>query len=355
MRIRWTGRGGVRVIHGLLLVGVVAAAGCSQSDAPAAGQRGAAPVSVVTALATSQSWVDRIDALGTARANESLTITAKVTETVARVNFNDGDVVNEGHLLVDLSGRAEVAGLEEAQANYTEALQQYRRQADLVEAGTIARSQLDSLVAARDAAKARMDATRARLADRVIVAPFAGLLGFRQVSPGTLVSPGTPIATLDDISVIKLDFSVPERYLAAVASGQTIAAKSAAWPEREFSGVVTTVGSRVDPVTRAITLRAEIPNPDGALRPGMLLTVELMLPPRDAVVVPELALMQVGARQSVFVVDAEGKATQVEVKSGSRRRGEVAIVEGLEANTRIVVEGVGKLRNGALVKEAPAE
>ncbi len=311
-----------------------------------------APTSVITTLAANTAWVDQIEALGTAKAKESVTITAKVTETVARVNFSDGDLVSEGRLLVDLSGRAEVAGLEEAQANYTEALQQYRRQVELVEAGTIARSQLDSLVATRDAAKARMDATRARLADRVIVAPFAGLLGFRQVSPGTLVTPGTAIATLDDVSLIKLDFSIPERFLAAVAIGQSIRARSAAWPDVHFEGTLTTIGSRVDPVTRAVTLRAELPNEEAQLRPGMLLTVELLLPARQTVVIPELALMQVGSQQSVFRVDAESVVSQVQVKSGARRRGEVEIVEGLVAGDRIVVEGIVKLRPGARVVEA---
>jgi len=335
----------------LATAGLVACSG-DKADSPAAGGGPPPPMAVVTTLAAETDWVDQIEALGTAQAKESVTITAKVTETVARVNFSDGDLVSEGQLLVDLSGRAEVAGLEEAQANYTEALQQYRRQVELVEAGTIARSQLDSLVATRDAAKARMDATRARLADRVIVAPFAGLLGFRQVSPGTLVTPGTPIATLDDVSLIKLDFSIPERFLAAVAIGQSIRARSAAWPDVHFEGTLTTIGSRVDPVTRAVTLRAEVPNAEAQLRPGMLLTVQLLLPARKTVAIPELALMQVGRQQSVFRVDSEGVVSQVQVKSGTRRRGEVEIVEGISAGDRIVVEGIVKLRPGARVVEA---
>ena len=347
------GKRGLGVVLLTVTAGMVA---CSGDKSAGGGSRSSgappAPISVVTTLAAETAWVDQIEALGTARAKESVTITAKVTETVARVNFSDGDLVTEGQLLVDLSGRAEVAGLEEAQANHTEALQQYRRQVELVEAGTIARSQLDSLVATRDAAKARMDATRARLADRVIVAPFAGLLGFRQVSPGTLVTPGTAIATLDDVSLIKLDFSIPERFLAAVAVGQSIRARSAAWPDVTFEGTLATIGSRVDPVTRAITLRAEVPNAEAQLRPGMLLTVQLLLPARQTVVIPELALMQVGRQQSVFRVDAVGVVSQVQVKSGTRRRGEVEIVEGIVAGDRIVVEGIVKLRPGARVVEA---
>lgn len=355
--IRRRPAGSLTVLALILLLATAATLTACSGEAPPArgggGGAGGAPVAVVTALAASDAWVDRIEALGTAQANESLTITAKVTETVARVNFSDGDLVTEGKVLVDLTGRAEVAGLEEAQANYTEALQQFRRQADLVAAGTIARSQLDSLVATRDAAKARMDAIRARLADRVIVAPFAGLLGFRQVSPGTLVTPGTAIATLDDVSLIKLDFSVPERFLSALAVGQSVDAVSVAWPGETFSGVVSNVGSRVDAVTRSVVVRAELPNPDLRLRPGMLLRVDLLLPARLAVVIPELALIQVGTQQSVYRVDADGVATVAVVRSGARRRGEVEIVEGLAAGDRIVVEGVVKLRPGARVSEAP--
>jgi membrane fusion protein, multidrug efflux system len=337
------------------LLGGLVLAGCGGEQPTGAALGGAAPaVAVVTETVVAAPWTDTIEALGTARANESVVLTAKVTETVVRVNFEDGDLVEEGQLLVDLSGRAEVAALEEAQAAYTEALKAYERQVDLVAQGTLSKSTLDSLVAGRDAAKARMEAIRARLADRVIAAPFAGVLGFRQVSPGTLVTPGTAIATLDDIQPIKLDFSVPETAMASVAAGQQIAARSAAYPEREFVGSVRVVGSRVDPVTRAVTVRAEIANEDRVLRPGMLLTVKLALPERTTLSVPEIALIQVGNAQSVFTVGADGKAQQVAVRAGARRLGRVEIVEGLAAGDRVVIEGLVKLRNGTPVSEAVA-
>lgn len=337
----------------MLLCAVLTLCGCARSDAPARGApAAAAPVAVVTHVVQAQPWQDRLEALGTAKANESVTLTAKVTETVVRVNFDDGDMIEAGRWLVDLSGRAEVAALDEAQANYQEALQQYQRQVELVRQGTLAKGTLDTLIAARDAAKARADAIRARLADRVISAPFAGLLGFRQVSPGTLVTPGTPIATLDDISIIKLDFSLPETAIAAVQPGQTVLARSAAFPGREFAGTVRSLDARVDPVTRAIVVRAELPNPDALLRPGMLLNVELALAERQALAIPEIALIQVGTQQSVFRVGANDQVEQVPVRGGARRRGEVEIVDGLAAGDRIVIEGLVKLRTGMRVTEA---
>lgn len=325
---------------------------CGGGGEPEAG--GQEAVRVTTTLVEPEPWVDRIEALGTARANESVTITAKVNETVVRVNFDSGEVVEAGQVLVDLSGRVELAELEEARANLREAEQQYRRQQQLAAERLIPASQLDTQRAVRDAARARLDAIRARLSDRVITAPFGGVLGLRQVSPGTVLQPGDPIATLDDISVIKLDFSVPEAFLSTLLPGQTVHARSVAWPGEVFTGVVRSLDSRVDPVTRAVTVRAEIDNPEHKLRPGMLLTVELAQPPRQTLVVPELALVQIGRQAFVFRVGPDDTVRQVPVRVGARRPGKVEIIEGLESGDRVVVEGTVKLRDGLAVVEAEA-
>lgn len=330
---------------------VLALAGCS-AEPPAANR--APPATVTTTTVASKPWSDAIEALGTARANESVLVTAKVTETVVRVNFEDGDLVEAGDVLVDLSGRAEVAGLAEAAAAYRESQQQFQRLQQLTAQKLIPTSQLDTQRAAMDSARARLDATRARLSDRVITAPFAGVLGFRQVSPGTLVTPGTTIASLDDVSVMKLDFAVPEGFLAALAVGQDITATSNAYPGREFTGRVTTVDSRIDPITRAVTVRAELPNPERLLRPGMLLTLRVFQPERQALVVPEISVIQVAQKAHVFRVLPDDTVEQVDVKLGQRRRGEVEVLEGLAAGDRIVVDGTVKLRQGSSVVEAPA-
>ena len=333
------------------LLAALALSGCGgEAAAPA---RGPAPaIGVVAVPVERKPWSDAIEALGTANANESVVLTAKVTETVSRVNFKDGDTVELGQVLVELTGRAETAQLEEARAAAKEAQQQYERQADLVKQGTIARSQLDAQIALRDAAIARVNAIRARLSDRVITAPFAGVLGFRRVSEGTLVTPGTEITTLDDISVMKVDFSVPETVLSAMRVGLPVRASSAAWPGRSFDGTVVSIGSRVDPVSRAVTVRAEVPNPEGLLKPGMLIGVAIDAAPREAVVIPEIAVVSVGARHFVYAVGEGDVAQQVEVGLGSRRAGEVEIVRGLEPGQRVVTDGIVKLRDGAKVAVA---
>ena len=207
------------VAAGTALLAACANEGSEAGEAPPA-------VAVVTAVVAPVEWRDTVEALGTARANESVTLTAKVSETVRKVAFDSGDVVRAGDVIVDLSSGAQLAGLEEARAAYQDAERQLARSQELARTKIISESQLDTQRSLRDAAKARMDVVRAQLSDRVITAPFDGVLGLRQVSPGSLVTPGTPIATLDDISVIKLDFTVPERYLAVLSRGQEIAARS---------------------------------------------------------------------------------------------------------------------------------
>jgi membrane fusion protein (multidrug efflux system) len=316
------------------------------------GQDGPAATPVTTTTVNPVKWRDTIEALGTTRANESVVLTAKVSEIVRKVNFESGDVVEAGQVLVDLSSNAQLAGLEEAAAAYKEADRQLVRTQELAAQQLVPVSQLDTQRSARDAARARMDVVRAALEDRVITAPFNGILGLRQVSPGSLVTPGTPIATLDDISVIKLDFSVPERFLAVLGRDQDITARSATYPDREFRGKVASVDSRVDPVTRSVTVRALIPNPDSLLRPGMLMSVLLYQDPRETLVVPELAVLQTGMESFIYRVTAEQTAERVKVQLGSRRKGEVEITEGLSAGDRIVVEGTVKLRDGTRVVEA---
>jgi len=292
---------------------------------------------------------DVVEALGTAQANESVTLTAKVTDTVRRVNFEDGDYVETGTVLIELTNQEEEALLAEARANLDDAESQLRRLEDLSRRGLAAASDLDVARSRAAAMEARLNSIVARLRDRLIQAPFSGLLGFRQVSPGTLLSPNTPITSIDDISVIKLDFTVPETAIGTMSEGARIVAKSVSFPGREFEGTVRTVGSRVDPVTRAITVRAHIQNDDRALRPGMLLTVEVVTAERTALVVPEGSVFQVQNRAYVYRVDGD-TARQQEIDIGGRRFGVVEVLGGLNEGDLIVVEGVIKLRDGAKLR-----
>ena len=183
------------------------------------GRPQAQPPLVTVGHARRDSIFDVVEALGTAQANESVTLTAKVTDTVRRVNFEDGDYVEAGTVLIELTNQEEEALLAEARANLDDAEAQLRRMDDLSGRGLTSASELDVARSRAGASRARLNSIVARLRDRLFQAPFSGLLGFRQVSPGTLLSPNTAITSIDDISVIKLDFTVPETFLGTMSPG----------------------------------------------------------------------------------------------------------------------------------------
>jgi membrane fusion protein, multidrug efflux system len=335
----------------LAFISLLAACG---KDATSKQDGGDRPVPVTTQQLRLQPWNDSLQALGTVRARESITVTAKVSEIVQQVHFDSGDVVAKDAPLVTLSGQAQVAALAEAQAAANEADKMLRRQSELADSQLIARAALDTQRAARDAANARVNQIRAQLGDRVIRAPFAGVLGIRQVSPGSLVTPGTPIATLDDVVRVYVDFPVPETMLAQVAPGLHVRGRSEAYADRTFEGVVSTVDARIDEATRAVTVRGDFANADRALRPGMLLRIDLQQPERQALVVPEIAVVQVGTDSFLFRVGADGSVARVAVKTGTRREGSAEITAGVKAGDRIVIDGTGKLRPGSKVVDAGA-
>jgi len=334
----------------ILLSGCSDAPGGPGGGAPGGFSRG--PTFVRAEAAAIREIRDQVEAIGTARANESVTIAAKVTDTVSRVNFDDGDIVEAGAVLLELTNTEQSALLDEARANVVDAGNQARRLEKLAADNSIPLSQLDEAKAHLDAAEARYQSILARLEDRLIRAPFPGLLGFREVSEGTLVTPGSPITTLDDISVIKLDFSVPEVYLHLVRPGLELIAQSSAYPEQRFHARVRTIGSRVDEVTRSATVRAHIDNPDLLLKPGMLLTVHLTTATRDVLMVPESAILQRSSQVFVFTI-RDGQAEMRQVRTGVRRDGWIEITGGLTEGEPVITEGTIKIRDGSPVTTEP--
>lgn len=344
-------RPGFRACCAALLLLVLAA--CGSEGGAGGGGGGGAPAAVVTTTTVGiRPFNDRIRALGTVKAREAVEVTAKVSEIVERVHFESGDVVAAGAPLVTLSGEQQRAALAAARATAEEAGRMLQRQQELAARQLIARATLDSQRATRDSALAQVRQIEANLGDRVIRAPFAGVLGVRQVSPGALITPGTVVATLDDLSSVHVDFPVPEAHLANVAVGQRITGTSTAWQGRGFEGTVSNVGSRVDPTSRAFSVRADFANPEHMLRPGMLLEIELERAERQALLVPEIAVVQVGRESFVYRVTPDSTVEQVPVTIGSRAVGMAEILSGIQPGDRIVVDGTGKLRHGSAIVEA---
>lgn len=339
----------------LVACGEKGADGGAGKGGPGGGKAGDRPIPVTTVRMQTQSFTDTLIAIGTVKARESVTVTAKVSEIVQTVHFESGQEVRAGASLITLSDRQQQAALSEAQASANEADRLLRRQSELVQQQLIARAQVDNQRAARDAAQARVAQIRAQLADRVVRAPFSGVLGLRQVSPGALVTPGTPIATLDDISRVYVDFPLPEAQLSRVGPGQRVDARAVAYPDQRFEGSVQTVDARIDPGTRAVQVRADLPNPQRLLRPGMLINVEIAGATRSALLLPEIAVTQVGRDSYVYRVGKGDAVEQVKVALGSRSAGNVEILEGLAAGDRVVVDGTGKIKPGDRISEAGAK
>jgi len=339
----------------LALLATMLLAGCSggRSDTRAAGDRppgpgGPPPAKVVTDSVERRNFGPVIEAVGTALARESVEITSKSANTITAIRFVEGQNIAAGAVLVELDRAQTAAALAEAEANLFEARNQFNRGRDLSVTQALSKAQLDQLETAVKTGESRVTAARARLEDTVIRAPFAGRTGLRRVSLGGLVNPGTVITTLDDSSVIKLEFTVPQSFLKDLSLGLPVEASAEGLGDRSFRGKVSTIDSRIDPVSRSIAVRAELPNAGGELRPGLFMSVRLRGKQQPTLMIPEEALLPEQGRNLVFVVEA-GKAVQREVRIGGREPGSVAILEGLVGNEQVVVEGMQRIRDGGRV------
>ncbi|HEX7875041.1 MAG TPA: efflux RND transporter periplasmic adaptor subunit [Sphingobium sp.] len=313
-------------------------------------EKKARPAALVEAAPiTRATFTDDLEAVGAALANEQVVLSAPVTERITSINFADGGYVSRGQVIATLAVGQERAELAAAQAQALQANQQLERVQALKKRGFATMASLDQQVAAANSARANAQLARASIGDRIIRAPFAGWVSLRMVSPGAIVTAGTEIATVSDISRIKLDFTVPETRLSMIREGQTINAVAAAFPDRPFTGTIATIDPVVDPATRAVKVRAILANPDRALKPGMLLTVSVVARQRQSLAVPELAIVGDGDDRFLFVV-VDRKAKRVKVATGIRQNGLVEILGGVKPGQQVVTDGVVKLTDGVPVR-----
>lgn len=341
----------MRALEKSLLTVALAATISACGDEPAESARSgwdAAP-RVVTQQVEKQHIIDEIAALGTAGANESIEIRPRVSSLIERVHFEEGQLVEKGQLIVELENSEIVAGLALARASLSESRSLYNRSKSLADTQAISASNLEQLLAQVQVDEAQVEAARARLDNTQIRAPFTGRIGLRRVSPGSFVNNQTVITTLDDISTIKLDFAVPEAFLTVLSEGMNIEANSLVYPGRVFEGVIASIDTRLDPVTRAVQVRAVIPNDDNLLKPGMFMSVGLQRDRGEMVIAPEQAIVPEGKGQYVFVV-ADGIAEKRRVQLGRRIPGYVVIADGLSAGEFVITEGTHKVRDGSAVE-----
>ena len=331
----------------LLMPVLILIAGSFSSYAAAAPAK--KPKHVIVAPVVLKEISDRVEALGTARANESVNISSNVSEKIKEIHFEDGQAVKAGEILVVLNHAEEQANLKQAQAVRGERKLALDRLLQLDERKLAAPDEIDRTRLELAQAEASITAIKARIDDRVIRAPFDGVVGLRNISVGALVESGDLIATLDDTSQIKLDFSVPAMFLAELKPGLKIRARATALGNREYPGEVKSIDSRVDPVTRSVQVRAILPNPDGSILPGILMQVDLLRNTRQAIVIPEAALLPLANRQYVMVrVNKDGKDTVEKraVEIGIRMPGYVEILSGLSIDEQVVTHGNSKVGPG---------
>ena len=290
------------------------------------------------------------EALGNARANEAVEIRPQITAAIVEILFEEGQTVAKGDTLVRLESSEPLADLAAAKATLIDSESQYRRSTELFKTRVVSESQLEQLEAKRDADRAAVNAARARLDHTVIRAPFAGQLGLRRVSLGSIVGPSTVITTLDDTSSIKLDFNVPEVFLARLERGLAVTARSAAWPDLTFSGEVVAIDTRVDPISRTVIARALLPNSERRLRPGMFLTVTVLKDDVKSLMIPEQAIVPERSKQFVFIVGEGNVVERLQIESGRRRPGEVEVLDGLQPGALVITEGTQKVRPGQQVE-----
>jgi len=309
------------------------------------------PTPVETVRPRQQSLATTLNAVGSLRAGEAVTVRPEVAGRIEAVLFDEGQRVDKGTVLFRLDAALARADLAEAEANAANSAREAQRAGELLAKKLVAPADADAKRASANVDAAKLASSRTRLAKTEIRAPFTGIAGLRKVSAGEYVNIGDALVDLVQLDPIKLDFSVPETQLGRVQTGQTIAVSLDAWPGQRFEGRVYAVAPQVDAATRTLALRAQLPNPDGRLKPGQFARVALETARNaSALVIPEQALWPQGEQQCVYVVK-DGKAELRPVKIGQREAGLVEITEGLSESD--VVISAGQLKIGPGTPVAP--
>jgi membrane fusion protein, multidrug efflux system len=294
-----------------------------------------------------------VSAVGTLIAADSVVIRPEIAGRVIGLHFQEGQAIAKGAKLVTLDPaeyRAQLAGTS-ADAR-TETLR-YDRAKELLEKNFISKEALDVAKGSMDRALAKQQQDEVLLSKTTIVAPFSGIVGLRQVSPGAYVRVGDDIVRLENVSSVKLDFRVPEAYLSKLKPNQEVSIKTDAFPNEDFKGRIFALEPGVDEKTRTVLARALIPNPHNKLRAGMFARVNVLLESRpNSILVPEQAIWPQGRDAFVYRV-VDGKAILTKIELGVRRPGEVEVVKGLSPKDMVVTDGQMKLKDGAPVTVMP--
>ena len=321
------------------------------SPAVVAKRMGPSAVTVVTEQVDIHQVNQSLSLVGKLEAEQSVIVSSEISGKVDSIHVKANQEVKKGQLLVQLDDDKAKAAVAEAKAYLKDERRKLAEFERLVKRNAITQTEIDAQKTSVEIALARLAAANANLKDLHISAPFSGTVGFIDFSRGKLVSSGTELVTLDDLSVMQLDLQVPERYLSKLSKGMTVTARTSAWGDTEFSGTVVGIDSRINTETLNLRVRIHFDNPNDYLKPGMLVSAEMDFPPVEAPIIPVQALQYSGTKRYVYVVGEDNKATRTEVFLGARIDNEVVIEKGINIGDKIVVQGIVNMRDGVQVQE----
>jgi membrane fusion protein, multidrug efflux system len=351
-----------KVLFGLLLLGAGAAAlywtyfrddatGETVAGNPAPAAAGGAPpgMPVEAEPVKVQRLIQEIVAVGTLASDESVVLSSEISGRIARIHFSEGRPVQRGQLLFELDDSVHRAEVEQAHANLTLSQRNHERAEELYERRLVSTRERDEAAARLELDRASLQLAEAHLARTRIRAPFAGVAGLRQVSPGDYVNPGQALVSVEALSSLKVDFRLAEISLSRVSVGQTLNLLVDAYPGESFPGTVYAIDPRLAVETRSVGVRARVPNPEGRLRPGLFARVRLVIAERDnAILVPEQAIMPQGEQLFVYVIE-DGKSALRPVTIGLRQEGRAEIRTGLKPGDVVITAGGQKIGPGTPV------
>lgn len=326
----------------------------SQAAEKQANPRASRVVAVTTGEVTSHPVAQSLSLIGKLVAQRSVNVATEVAAKIDNIVVGSNSRVDKGELLVQLDDVKTEAAFDEAQAYFNDENRKYTEYERLVKRGAITQTELDAQQTSVNIAKARLKAAQAELQDHAIRAPFSGTVGLIDFSPGHMVTVGTELFTLDDLSGMRLDIQVPEQYLSYLTVGMTVSATSQAWKGQTFSGEIQAIDSRVQTDSLNIKVRVMFDNADGKLKPGMLMAANIGFVPQQAAIIPVQALEYSGTKRFVYLVDEHDIARRTEVVLGARIDSEVVIESGVEIGERIVVQGLVNMRDGLQVNDLTA-
>lgn len=340
----------VLVAAALIYLGVGRNSAPEGPGGPGGRAGGPPPMPVSVATIQTREFADVVEALGELEAVQSATLSAPQTEQIQKVNFDSGQTVAKGQVLFVLDGGEERADLSAARAVLNEAELQLKRTQTLVDKGIYAAARLEKDRAARDAAAANLSARAARGQDRVIRAPFSGVVGLRTVNPGDLARAGDMLVSIDDTSRLRLDVMVPEQALRGITTGAFVDVTSVAYPDQIFDGKIAHISPRAQAGTGLIAVRVELNNTDGGLRPGQSALAQMKTGTRQSLSVPEDAIFYEGADTYVYVLNAtEDGGHRLErraVELGIRQNNFAEVLTGPATGTQVVSGGLNRVRPG---------